>query len=186
MPDGGAVKLTIDSDKVGYVKLPNGGILTTSSGVINTTYNGVEGRIIYYVPTATTVLEVQLTDTSGYVIYNGSNSIIKLGGNAHLLVITAENVTDTLVCSGAVSLTSLIAPKATTIDASNCALTSKSIGDILYAAYVDDRPSVVYNFSGGTNAAYGAIDDYLTNTYSVDIDTVVTALDVRGTIQLNP
>ena len=180
--NGGAVKLKIDSDKTGYIKLPNGTLLTTVAGVINTTYTGVGGAITYYVPKVTALLEAQLSSIAGNVVYNGDNSILKLGGNLLLLGITAYNVTGKITTSGSTAITNLIAPKASIIDALNCALTAKSIGDILYQAYVDNRADVVYYFSGGTNATSNEIDTYLTSTgiFPDGFDTLLGELETLG------
>lgn len=181
MPTGGAVKLAIDADKIGYVRLPNGGILTTTAGVINTTYTGVGGRITYYVPKNSSV-DVSSSGLSGEITYNGTQRISAI--SVPITKLTANLSTE--IHSYSNSLLSVIeGEKAITVVANGCALTAKSIGDILYAAYVDNRANVNYVFTGVTNATYGAIDDYLVNTYPVDIDTVVSVLDVTGTIQFN-
>lgn len=178
------MKLTIDNDKIGYIRLPNGVILQTVSGVINTIYTGVGGRITYYVPKDNANINIDGCDIAGNLTLNADSSF-SFAGCTHITGLNSQNG---LVFNfgGSNNFANFVAPKATTIYGTNCALTAKSIGDILYAAYADNRANVNFNFSGGTNAAYGAIDDYLINTYSVDIDTVVTALDVTGTIQLNP
>lgn len=176
------MKLTIDSDKIGYIRLPNGDILQTVAGVINTIYTGIAGGINYYVPKNTSVVNVSESGLTGDIVYNGLSEI-------HAIAVPITKLTSnksTIVQSyGNSALTVIEANKTVTLIASGCALTAKSIGDILYAAYADNRANVNFDFSGGTNAAYGAIDDYLINTYSVDIDTVITALDVTGTIQFN-
>jgi hypothetical protein len=79
-------------------------------------------------------------------------------------------------------------PRAVYCDAYNCSLTAKAIGEILYAAYLEDRQNVYFNFSGGTNACIGGssgIALYLGFTYGVDINAVIDRLDVTGTILLN-
>lgn len=162
--------------------MPNGDILQTVAGVINTIYTGIAGGINYYVPKNTSVVNVSESGLTGDIVYNGLSEI-------HAIAVPITKLTSnksTIVQSyGNSALTVIEANKTVTLIASGCALTAKSIGDILYAAYADNRANVNFDFSGGTNAAYGAIDDYLINTYSVDIDTVITALDVTGTIQFN-
>jgi len=76
-------------------------------------------------------------------------------------------------------------PKATICDVQGSSLTAKAIGEILYAAYLDDRQEVYFTFSGGTNANNEYIDFYLGFTYGVTLDTVIARLDVTGTIILN-
>ena len=178
MPTGGAVKLTIDADKIGYVRLPNGVILTTTAGVINTIYTGVGGRITYYMPKNNTNTNIDNSGITGN-IYNESNSQFSFAGCTGLISL---NIPEGLVFNfgGSVNFESLIAPKATTIYGSGCKLTAKSIGDILYQAYVDNRENVNYYFTGGTNAAYGAIDSYLNDKYSSDVDTIVNSLTANG------
>lgn len=164
MPNGGAVKLTIDADKVGYVRLPNGTILTTNgSGVIDTTYTGVGGAITYYVPKDSAAVISVTSGLSGDIIWNSDASEqFYVGFNSSLTGVTALNQETGLInTSTCAALTNLIAPKASNITATACALTAKSIGDILYAAYIDNRPNVDYDFSGGTNADDVDIWDYI-------------------------
>ena len=70
----GVVKLTIDSDKIGYVFLPDKTILTTTAGEIDTTYTGVGGSITYYVPKNNTLVEIQSSSVSGNLTYNGTSN----------------------------------------------------------------------------------------------------------------
>ena len=178
--NGGAVKLTIDAGKTGYVKLPNGNILTTVAGVINTTYTGVSGRITYYVPKNNTNTNIDNSGITGN-IYNDLNSAFSFVGCTGLISL---NSPEGLVFNfgGSVNFESLIAPKATTIYGKGCKLTAKSIGDILYAAYIDNRENVVYDFSGGTNA--GQNDLALLNADILDV--YIPALQSNGgTISLN-
>ena len=183
---GGAVKLTIDAGKIGYVRLPNGGILTTTAGVINTTYTGVAGRITYYVPKIlTTDVNISSASNTGNLVYNGISGFIST--NNDIYSISALNVTEYVSSDNNANLTSIIAPKAKIVEASNCALTAKSISDILYAAYDENRANVIYQFSGGTNAPYAAIDEHLDENYSSDVDTIVNSLVANGgVIFLNP
>lgn len=182
------MKLTIDNDKIGYVRLPNGVILQTVSGVINTIYTGVGGRITYYVPKNTSVVNVSESGLTGDIVYNGMSEI-------HVIAVPITKLTlneSTIVQSYSNSLLTVIeANKTVTLSASGCALTAKSIGDILYAAYADNRANVNFDFSGGTNAANGLIEDYWLYTYaaptSVELaDVLVSLTGNGGTIQLNP
>jgi len=165
--------------------LPDGSILTTVAGVIDTTYTGFGGAITYYVPK---VLTNQInTRQSGYVgtvTYNGTNAW-SCGGAVLMTGCVAPNVT-ILEPNNSPNLTTLIAPKVVNLVASDCALTAKSIGDILYAAYVGNRANVNFNFSGGTNAVQSAVDAYLQATYSLTFDTIGNGLIASGgTIILN-
>ena len=144
------MKLTIDNDKIGYIRLPSGVILQTVAGVINTIYTGVGGGVTYYVPKDATLVDISLSGVSGQSIYNGGLEL-------------------------------------KTINASNCAFTAKSIGDILYAAYVANRANVNFNFIGGTNAGYGAVGVYTSATYgktSFELINLLVTVD-GGTVQIN-
>lgn len=192
--NGGAVKLTIDSDKTGYIKLPNGTLLTTVAGVINTTYSGVGGAITYYVPKLGAIndLIVSESDLIGAIKYNGilTESHFK-SNNTFIseLILPSSLLITTNNCN---YLSNITAPKVSELYASGCALTAKSIGDILYQAYVDARMNVVYDFSGGTNASWEedpvlSIVDYLNNTYGSGMALIiVSALELNGgTILIN-
>lgn len=179
--NGGAVKLTIDSDKTGYIKLPNGTLLTTVAGVIDTTYTGVGGAITYYVPKIIDLVEISASGISGdlnvtsnaaYDVYIGYNNFTK-----GIKFINAYRIT----CLNSPILSVLIAKKAYRIIASTCALTAKSIGDILYQAYVDARMNVVYDFSGGTNANLTQIETYMLSAgYGVTAEDCILALVADG------
>jgi hypothetical protein len=186
----GVVKLTIDSDKVGYIFLPNGTILTTNgSGVIDTTYTGVGGAITYYVPKTNEVVIAVTSGLSGDIIWNGDASEqFYVGFNSELTGVTALNQETGLVnVATCAALTKLIAPKATIITATNCALTAKSIGDILYAAYIANRANVDYDFSGGTNADEEEVADYYLANYGESYTIAIGVLDaLGGEIQFEP
>lgn len=169
--------------------MPNGVILQTVAGVINTIYTGVAGGITYYVPkNLTSDLQIGLSGLSGSIVYNGNLSTQFYGGFNSVDSYSFKNQTLINVqnCGG---LANLIALKAIDLNASNCALTAKSIGDILYSAYVDDRSDINYNFTGGTNATASAVYSYLTAQYAI-ADPEAQVYDVLvnngGTIQLNP
>jgi len=187
MPTGGAVKLTIDADKKGWVQLPNGVYLETVAGVINATYTGATGGITYYVPKVGGGLSISNSSITGELTYNGS---VNFNASVNTLItsISCQNSND-LYMAANTGMTELIDGSATIIIASGCALTAKSIGDILYAAYNDARADVNYNFSGGTNANASAVYSYLTSQYGlVDPESQIIdyLLDNGGTIQLNP
>lgn len=178
MPNGGTVKLTIDSDKEGYVRLPNGGVLTTVAGVINETYNGATGRITYYVPKDNvSVININDSGLIGELVYNGSGSI-ELSLN-HITKFTSETQ-GTITTTGCDLLTDIVAPNTVYVSAVGCALTAKSIGDILFEAYTDNRPNVTFNFTGGTNANSASIDYYIGNEYSTDLQTILDGLVADG------
>lgn len=180
LPTPRAYFLHIDSNKTGYIRFADSSIVTTTGGDATGTYAGVSGAITYYVPKTTTVSDISNTDIQGHINFNGDGYLY--AKTCPLLQsIIAPNANTVWVTTAITSvLTSIIAPKATTVLASGCALTKKSCGDILYAAYIDDRADVEYDFSGGTSAVDTAISGYLTDTYGVDLFTVETALELNG------
>lgn len=181
--NGGSVKLTIDSDKTGYIKLPNGTILTTVAGVIDTTYSGVGGSITYYVPKNSTVCIVSSSGLAGHISYSGFSAL-----SASVCEITTANLNNCKYISiwGNTALANLYANSAIILDAVDCSLTAKSIGDILYSAYIDNREDVVFDFSGGTNADDESIGNYLSFYYALEFGDVKNSLvALGGTITVN-
>lgn len=186
MPTGGAVKLTIDSNKYGWVEFPDGTMQVTLNGVINTTYTGATGEIKYFVPKNNVgQIAISSSDLAGKITYNGN-----FGADYFRAIstkITGANFPNKTIIdlSSNSLLTNILAPNAVNITAAGCALTAKSIGDILYQAYVANRQNVNFNFSGGTNATSGAVNTYLLAKYGIAFATVYAALDVTGTILYN-
>ena len=182
--NGGTVKLIIDNDKTGYVLLPNGLILTTTAGKIDTTYTGIGGFRTVYVPKSNVgVVGINSSSIGGDITATGDTDYeFSLCPN---LTGVIYNGIGTLSCVGDPLLATLIAPNNSYINATSCALTAKSIGDILYFAYLDDRQNVFYDFSGGTSASEGDVDTYLIATYGVDLNSIITVLDVTGSISIN-
>lgn len=180
--NGGDVKLTIDTGKVGYIRLPNGTILTTVDGEIDTTYSGIGGAITYYVPKVLTGASLYGSGLYGSITTTITEDLSLSECNLSSII---ANYLLHLGCVNNDLLTNLIAPKAISIVASGCALTAKSIGDILYAAYLANRANVVYNFSGGTNADDVDIWDYILtlNPSLSGFDTLGDWLD--ATLRLN-
>lgn len=144
IPTGGSVKLTIDSNKIGYVILPNKSVLTTVSGVINTTYAGVAGLITYYVPKNTNTASIANSGVQGGIVYNGLNI---------------------LDCDGNTALTSIVANNTKTIYATGASLTAKAIGDILKKLYDFNVNACELAFDGGANAIEGSVNTYLQSAY---------------------
>lgn len=161
-------------------------MLTTVDGGIDTTYSGVVGAITYYVPKTTTVSDISNTDIQGSITFNGGG-LLYAKKCPLLQSITVPNATTIWVSTAITSvLTRIIAPKAKVVLAAGCALTDKSIGEILYAAYLDNRKDVNFDFSGGTNANDSDIDTYLQATYSLSLSTATSALEgLGGTLFLN-
>jgi hypothetical protein len=122
-----------------------------------------------------TNLGVSLSNSglTGNISYNGVTNLY--ASECYLLSVTSETY-NTLIVNINYSLANIIAPKAKVINANLCALTDKSIGDILYAAYADNRLAINFNFSEGTNALQGAVNTYLQATYGVTYATVYALL----------
>lgn len=171
------VYLKVDTDKTAYIKLPNGTLLTTTSGVIDTTYEGYAGVIRLTIPKTTVLL--QLTDNVGGSYFSGSfvtsialSSLIIAG--CQFTSVSAVNLLSTLSIAVQEDLTSFYAPKAININAFGCALTAKSIGDWLFAAKKNNPTEHgSADFIGPDNA-----QDYLVAVYmfgsGADEETLVT------------
>lgn len=158
MPTGGAVKLTIDSDKVGYVRLPNGGILTTVAGVIDEIYNGAEGNIVYYVPKNTSIVDVSNSDLAGNIVYDGSAD---LDCNSTSVTSLTANRSSSINCS-TTPITILEANNALNVIASSCPLTPKSIGDFLIASRINNFQLLeVLDLSSSVSQA--VVEEYYTS-----------------------
>jgi len=187
MPTGGSVKLTIDADKKGWVQLPNGVYLETVASVINTTYTGATGSITYYVPKNNNVITIVASGLTGSIIYSGDRALI-IDSSTLITSLTANSAVY-IQSQACTTLANVSANSAEVVNATNSAYTAKSIGDILYAAYVDGRANVNFNFSGGTNANASAVYSYLTSQYGIadpEVEIYDVLVDNGGTIQLNP
>ena len=175
------VYLQVDVDKDCKVILPDNTVLTSTDGVIDTTWTGNAGSVTLIVDKTSRQVyfgDYDDTDTiiSDYIgdLYTIFNGIILVYRCASLTSISAPSTTD-LFCSNCTSLTSvsapnatdldcidcpsltsISAPNATSIDASGCALTSVTIAAQLAAtvANIADLSTVAIDFSGGTNANY--------------------------------
>ncbi len=68
---GGVLKLIVDSNKIGYIECPDGSIIATTSGVIDTTWSGSAGKVKYYIPIVSTI---QYEEVTGLFINSGEVS----------------------------------------------------------------------------------------------------------------
>jgi len=143
----------------------------------------ISGAVTYFVPKNNTFADASYSAISGDIT-TAIATAFHIHGSSNLTSIVANNVL-TLGAAFCSSLTSIISPKVVSCDAHDSSLTAKAIGEILYAAYLEDRQNVYFNFSGGTNAYDEYIDFYLYGTYGVALGAVVDRLDVTGTIILN-
>lgn len=156
--------------------------MTTVAGVIDTTYTGFGGAITYYVPKNTVDVVIDFSGLGGDLKTDRVGTLVYdlLISKNNVTSVSAHNFIGSLNVSETGGLTNVVAPKSIAVYAQVCALTAKSIGDILYQAYSDNRAHVVFNFTGGTNAINTAISGYLTDTYGVDLFAVETALVANG------
>jgi len=225
------IYLAVDSNKICYVVQPSGAVLTSTAGVIDTTWGGSAGFISFISPKNSSSITISLSDVSGNLrtdfigdLFVSSTYITGLWARKSRKVISelcpdltnlySDEAIEVLVsncanlesvlcpkvnifygtgCSNlnninapigdyisipnCIKLSNLSANKVSFIYAHNCALTDKSVGDILYNAYEDDRLAVNFDFSGGTSALQGAVNTYLQATYAgLTLTTVMARL----------
>jgi hypothetical protein len=131
--NGGAMKLTVDSDKTCYIVAPDKSIITSTNGVINTTWNGYAGNVKLIVPKNSSKFNIE---NSGYQGALKTNSIVAVScDNCNLLTsVSAYNRIPFVYFALCQSVTSFYAPLTTIVYGDHCALTAKAIGDFLIAA----------------------------------------------------
>lgn len=155
------VYLKIDSDKTAYILMPNGALLTSASGVIDTTYSGYAGVATLSIPKTSVVQALYNTTGSKYSDFSGE-------------YITNMPLTTFNISSNAL-ITSAKAYKSKNIVAVGCALTAKSIGDLLVNFARNNATFAgTANFSGGTNAIDTDVDAYLVSIGTTLSDILVT------------
>lgn len=149
------VYLASNIDKTSYVVLPDGTTLTSTDGVINTTWNSAAGAVTLIVP-KNEIIALWDADTisSDFVGQLNTNSVgVDCNGCTLLTSISAQNAI-TISCGGCTSLTSISAPNATIITASGCALTAVAIAALLAELVATGKEDGTLDISGGTNADY--------------------------------
>ena len=134
--------------------MPGNGYTYTLLEGIDTTILGGWWSVTYYVPKIASIVDIGNSDLSGAITYNGVNIFECWSFNVGRLKSVIASSAIVIYCHGDTTLTNLVANNAVHIDATGSALTAKSIGDILYAAYVDNRLNVTFEFIGGTNASW--------------------------------
>jgi len=168
------VYLEVDSDKNCYVVLPNGTLLTSTSGVVNYNWEGIAGAVRLIVPKDTAVIftkEIGVggSDFIGELTTTNSGSL-DFGFN-QLTKITATNA-NIVAATNNMGLTDFSAENATQIYLSACALTDKSIGDFLIAASVNNpTANGSADFSGVTNPLVANICGYMYSIGVIEIPT---------------
>lgn len=169
----GVVKLIIDTAKIGYIILPNGTVLTTVAGVINTIYTGAGGSIGIYFPKNIETVNLTGCQISGDIVYSGYSAINISGTPATGFTSTSS---PQIAMFAADYVSKLVSPKVILLDARSCSLSRKYIGDVLYAAYQDNRAGINFLLTGGSNAIQSEVDTYLQATYGVTYATVYALL----------
>ena len=155
IPTGGSVNLSIEANKKGIVRLPDGNYLDTVDGVINETYTGDEGGITYFVDNTSNSVSLISSGLKGAIECTGDNPLYLAGNSA---------------------LTSIVANGSRIVDANNCSLTAKAIGDLLYAAFVFNFMDCYFDFTGGSNALESEVTDSLLSVHNMAYSDVYTTL----------
>lgn len=166
LPTNGVVNLTIGASEIGYAILPNKYLYTTVAGTFTEIYTGTPGKLSFYIPKTAPIVYIDSTAITGEIIFNG---------NAELRA------------SGIAGLTSIIAENTVLVVATGCALTAKSIGDMLHLSAAANSEDCKYTFTGGTSAGEVAINAYLQSEYGQTLAEIVAILVTTngGTITLN-
>ena len=144
------VYLEVDSDKTCYVILPDGTTLTSTAGIINTTWTGAAGAVTLIVPNNTEELLLTNADFIGELntLFTGT---LYCNSCTSLTTLSAPMATN-LECDNCTSLTTLSAPNATAIYASGCALTDVSIAALFAELVATGNDDGTLDISGGTSA----------------------------------
>ena len=132
------VCLEVDSDKTCKVILPDNTVLTSTVGLINTTWAGDAGNVTLIVPKNTTRIS----------LYDSGDTEIP----ADFIGIFTSNYATEILCNGCINLTEISAPNAITINASGCALTAVAIAALLAELVATGNEDGTLDVSGGTNA----------------------------------
>jgi hypothetical protein len=171
------VYLEVDNNKVCYVILPNGGILTSTSGVINYDWEGEAGRVKLIVPKDSTLLKIAESKFIGGLTAEEAG-IINTGLSTLITRVIAPHATQMYISSCPL-LAEFTAPIATVVSASICALTAKSIGDYLWLGVYTNNPTAsgTADFSGGTNATAEDITTYMGDAGYLDNSEVFAGVE---------
>lgn len=169
------VYLAVDSDKVCYVILPSGEVLTSTAGVINYDWTGNAGRVKLIVPKNTSTIGLTSSDFNikskfvgkfETIICDNHNLSIDIRANSLITSVVAKNATIVDI-TNSTGITSVVSGNAINLYALGCSLTAKSIGDFLFAAAANNpTASGVANFAGGNNATYSSVSNYIKATYN--------------------
>jgi len=179
------IYLKVDSDKSCYVILPDGSVLISAAGIIDTDWTGAAGKIKLVIPkNLTDTFTISNSDFIGNIKFLQTTTSVNAVNCNNIAIIYADGTdllacydSDTLYalsaasatiisCYGNIALENLYAPNAVSVLANYCALTAKSIGDFLFYAKANNPTAVgaIANFSDGTNANKKAVAEYINNT----------------------
>lgn len=174
-----------------YVVLPDGSTLTSTGGLINTTWTSAAGAITLIVPKGVTESwTIESSDFIGDLVVNGIFDVLSVKSNANITSIVANNINqiESEFCTSLTSITalnaisllvstnealeSISAPNATYIDVQDCALTAVAIASLLAELVATGNEDGTLNISGGTNADYA--------TWSLQAKADAATLQTRG------
>ena len=149
------VYLQVDSAKTCYVILPDGTKLTSTGGLINTTWTGAAGAVTLIVDNTSSLININSSDYIGEL--NSNAEEVNCINCTSLTGISAPNASN-IDASGCTSLTSLSAPNAMEIYASGCALTAVAIAALLAELLATGNTNGTLDISGGTSATFTDIE----------------------------
>jgi hypothetical protein len=178
----GAVNIEIDADKVCHYIGPDGEVVTSTDGKIETTWGGDPGNVILLIPKNSYVLHLcsagaigTASDFSGDFVTNFAG-LVQLSDCALLTSVNAPNAFE-VICDGCAALTDVSALKANILDCSNCvSLTAQSIYDALDNAYKLAQGGIVdgdYDFSGATT---GIVTATISQRHGISYNDIITYL----------
>ena len=193
----GKISIQVDTDKTVYCKTPNGAILTSTDGIIDTTWGGSLGSVVIAVEKSTTRFALNDDWDTGSI---GSDFIGALNPNlsADVIASSCTSLTSlsaplatevyasyctsltslsaplatTVVANGSPALTSLSAPLATYIYASSCTSLTSLSAPLATTVYANSCPAL------SAQSIYDALD----NAYTLALGSVTDGiLDFGGT-----
>jgi len=163
------VKISVDDSKICYFRLPDGTVLTSVAGIIDTTWTGTAG-FVYLIFDKTTSLCTIGGVYANQVFVSNASTMIDISYTS-FNEINIPNCSH-IICEANTFLHKITAPKADTLDFFGCQFTASEIEDILKQAYDSGNIDGCINVAGGTNADYA--------TWSFDAQNYTGALSIKG------
>lgn len=210
--NGGAIKLTVDTDKSAYIILPDESRINAVDGIIDTIWTGDPGIIDYFIEKGNTFIDLGYSGLTGDIVAIGDFENLTAGifnfcfissfdVNAFTNLISLELSNNQLTSFNADTLVnlediSLSTNQLTTFNINQFInisaygisanqLTPQAIGDNLLSIAINNPNEIGQaNFNGGTNASESAIDSYLITQGTTLAATLATLSS--WTIYLNP